>query len=85
MPGPVSLMLAEGSIPRLPVSMEASSDRISPNRLAVTIVSKTLGLRNSCIAALSMYLHELRVYSTIRSSGKIVHSTVIIICQQRYQ
>ena len=49
-------MLAEGSIPRLPVSIEASSDKMSPNKFAVTMVSKCLGLRRSCIAALSIYL-----------------------------
>lgn len=31
--------LADGSIPILPVIIEASSDRISPNMLFVTIVS----------------------------------------------
>ena len=50
------LMLAEGSMPRLPVSMEASSDKMSPKMLPVTIVSNTLGFRKSCMAALSMYL-----------------------------
>ena len=51
-------MLAEGSIPRLPVSMEASSDKMSPKRLPVTMVSKDLGLRSSDIAALSTYLQQ---------------------------
>jgi hypothetical protein len=32
-------MLADGSIPMLPVIIEASSDKISPKRLLVTIVS----------------------------------------------
>lgn len=32
-------MLADGSIPMLPVSMDASSDNMSPNMLFVTIVS----------------------------------------------
>lgn len=92
-----SPILADGSIPMLPVIIEASSDNISPNMLLVTIVSncsKTkhtiltlelyivtrglpcnttkckimpslfnkittcLGLRTSCIAALSTYMCE---------------------------
>ena len=43
-------------MPRDPVSMEASSERMSPKMLPVTMVSNHLGLRISCIAALSMYL-----------------------------
>src|SRR5574338_1311217 len=46
---------AEGSMPIEPVSMEASSDRMSPNMLPVTTTSNCLGLRTSCIAALSTY------------------------------
>ena len=57
-PGPESLMLAEGSMPNEPVSMEASSDRMSPKILPVTMVSKARGLRISCMAALSTYLHN---------------------------
>ena len=34
-----SPMLADGSIPMLPVIIDASSDKISPNMLFVTIVS----------------------------------------------
>lgn len=34
-----SPILADGSIPMLPVIIEASSDNISPNKLLVTIVS----------------------------------------------
>ncbi len=44
---------AEGSSPIDPVSIEASSDRMSPNRLSVTITSNCLGLRTSCMAQLS--------------------------------
>ncbi len=51
-------MLAEGSMPRLPVSMEASSEMMSPKMLPVTIVSNTLGFLSSCMAALSTYLQE---------------------------
>lgn len=58
MPGPSLLMLAEGSMPKLPVNIEASSDRMSPKMLPVTMVSNTLGLRRSCMAALSMYLRQ---------------------------
>ena len=51
-------MLAEGSMPRLPVSMEASSEMMSPKMLPVIIVSNTLGFLSSCMAALSTYLQE---------------------------
>ena len=40
-----SLRLAEGSMPMLPVIIEASSDNISPKTLFVTIVSNCI-LRN---------------------------------------
>ena len=45
-------------MPRLPVSMEASSEMMSPKMLPVTIVSNTLGFLSSCMAALSTYLQE---------------------------
>ena len=48
--------VAEGSIPRLPVSIEARSDSRSPNRLLVTITSNWRGLRTSCMAQLSAYM-----------------------------
>lgn len=57
MPGPSSLVLADGSIPKLPVSMDAASERMSPKMLPVTMVSKDFGFRMICIAALSTYLH----------------------------
>ena len=44
MPGPLSGMLAEGSIPKLPVSIDASSDRMSPKMLPVTTVSNSFGI-----------------------------------------
>ena len=43
-------------MPRLPVSMAAASDRMSPKMLPVTSVSKLRGLRMTCMAALSTYL-----------------------------
>ncbi|CFO11003.1 Uncharacterised protein [Bordetella pertussis] len=43
-------------MPIEPVSMAASSERMSPNRLPVTITSNWRGLRTSCIAALSTYI-----------------------------
>ncbi|MNI74483.1 hypothetical protein D3C73_1305690 [compost metagenome] len=43
-------------MPIEPVSMAASSDRMSPNRLPVTITSNWRGLRTNCIAALSTYM-----------------------------
>ena len=64
MPGPSLLVLAEGSIPRLPVSIDAASDRMSPNILPVTMVSKDLGFLIICMAALSTYLHTHAMIST---------------------
>ncbi len=37
-------------------SIEASSDRMSPNMLPVTTTSKALGFLTSCMAALSTYM-----------------------------
>ena len=48
--------LAEGNIPIDPVSMDASSLRISPNILVVTITSNCLGARTNCMAQLSTYI-----------------------------
>ena len=50
---PSAPRLAEGSIPRLPVSIAASSLRMSPKRFSATITSKSAGRETSCIAALS--------------------------------
>lgn len=47
-------------MPRLPVSIAAASDRMSPKMLPVTSVSKLRGLRTSCMAALSTYLRAPR-------------------------
>mmetsp|Transcript_25264 Transcript_25264/g.69662 ORF Transcript_25264/g.69662 Transcript_25264/m.69662 type:complete len:200 (-) Transcript_25264:846-1445(-) len=55
-PGPDSPMDAEGSMPSDPTSMEASSLRMSPKMLPVTMVSNCLGHRMSCMAALSTYM-----------------------------
>ena len=52
-PNFVSLRLAEDSIPIEPVTIEASSDNISPNIFSVRITSNCLGSFTSCIAALS--------------------------------
>ena len=43
-------------MPMEPVSMAASSDRMSPNILPVTITSKLFGALTSCMAALSTYM-----------------------------
>ena len=45
-PGPSSPRLAEGSIPSEPVSIAASSLRMSPNMFSVTITSKRAGIRD---------------------------------------
>ena len=52
-PGPSAPRLAEGSIPSEPVSIAASSERMSPNMFSVRITSKRDGSETSCIAALS--------------------------------
>ena len=44
---------AEGSIPMEPVMTEASSERMSPKRLPVTMTSNCEGSRTNCMAALS--------------------------------
>ena len=43
-------------MPIEPVSMAASSERMSPNMLPVTTTSNFLGARTSCMAALSTYM-----------------------------
>lgn len=80
MPGPSLLVLAEGSMPRLPVSMDAASDRISPNMLPVTMVSKDLGFLMICMAALSTYLCVHRTFIPFpQATGSIATSTVTIL------
>jgi hypothetical protein len=46
------------SEPNEPTSMEASSERMSPNMFPQTIVSNCFGYLISCIAQLSMYMCE---------------------------
>src|SRR5437773_9376517 len=43
-------------MPIEPVSIEASSERMSPNMLPVTITSNCAGFLTSCIAAVSTYM-----------------------------
>ena len=52
-PKPLPPKLAEASIPMEPLIMEASSERISPNILEVSITSNCPGSRTSCMAQLS--------------------------------
>jgi len=47
---------ADGNMPIEPVSIDASSERMSPNMLPVRITSNCLGARTSCMAALSTYM-----------------------------
>src|SRR5574344_1724302 len=54
--GFLSERLALGSIPNEPGNIEASSDKISPNILPVTITSNCFGFLINCIAALSTYM-----------------------------
>lgn len=58
MPGPELLIDADGSMPSDPVSMAPASERMSPKMFPVTITSKNLGCRISCIAALSTYMWD---------------------------
>ena len=55
-PAPVSPKLAEGKSPIEPVIILASSERISPKILEVTITSNCFGFLTNCIAALSTYI-----------------------------
>ena len=55
-PGPPDPREAEGSMPIEPLSMAASSLRMSPKRLLVSSTSNWRGLRTSCMAALSTYM-----------------------------
>ena len=55
-PLPLASSEAEGSMPIEPVSIAASSERMSPNMLPVTMTSNVFGARTSCIAALSTYM-----------------------------
>ena len=57
-PREVADRLAEGSMPMEPVMTEASSDKMSPKMLEVTITSNCLGPRTSCMAALSTYIWD---------------------------
>src|SRR5262249_6430983 len=45
-----------GSMPSEPTAIAAQSERMSPNMLSVTITSKCLGSRTSCMAQLSTYM-----------------------------
>src|SRR6202158_1189979 len=47
------LMFPEGAIPMPPMSSAVRSDRMSPNRLPVTMTSNWVGSFTSCIAAAS--------------------------------
>ena len=47
---------ADGSMPSEPVSIAATSDRMSPNMLPVTMTSNCFGRRTSCMPALSTYM-----------------------------
>ncbi len=59
--------VAEGSIPRLPVSIEARSDSRSPKMLLVTMTSNWRGLRTSCMAQLSAYICDSSTSANSRS------------------
>ena len=66
---------ADGSIPRLPASTAASSDRMSPNRFSVTMTSKSAGRRTSSIAheSTSWWLSLTSGNSAATSSATVRH------------
>ena len=68
---------ADGSIPRLPASTAASSERMSPNRFSVTMTSKSAGRRTSSIA------HESTSWCSIVTSGKSVATSFAIVRHSR--
>jgi hypothetical protein len=76
---------ADGSMPIEPVSIEASSDRMSPNMLPVTMTSNCLGALTSCMAALSTSMCDSSTsgYSLpcleITSRHSWVHSSTFIL------
>src|SRR5512136_1676434 len=58
MPKVPSAREADGSMPREPVSMAASSERMSPNMFSQRSTSNCLGHFTSCMAPLSTYMWE---------------------------
>ena len=89
MPKLRALSEADGSMPIDPVSIDASSDRMSPNMLPVTITSNCFGLRTSCIAALSTYMcsSSMSRYSpctsvTMSRQNCVVSSTLALSTEQ---
>src|SRR5665811_905986 len=60
---------ADGNMPMEPVSIDASSDKISPKILPVKITSNCLGARTSCIAALSTYVRQRHCRVFLRHLG----------------
>src|SRR5260221_3236969 len=89
-PLPFASSEAEGNMPIDPVSIEASSERMSPNRLPVTITSNCLGFLTSCMAQLSTSMWESATsgYSGAISSARSRHScdvssTFILSTEQR--
>ncbi|MNC85766.1 hypothetical protein D3C83_13780 [compost metagenome] len=73
------------------MSIDASSERISPNMLPVTITSNCRGLRTSCIAALSTYMCDSatcgyllpRSFTTSRHR-RLVSSTFSLSTEQSF-
>ena len=73
-----------------PASIDASSDRMSPNMLPVTMTSNCFGLRTSCIAALSTYMCDNSTSGYCAASAPIVSrhrmlvsSTLALSTEQR--
>ncbi|MNT50838.1 hypothetical protein D3C72_1877750 [compost metagenome] len=82
---------ADGSMPMEPVSIEASSDRMSPKMLPVTITSNCFGLRTSCIAALSTYMcdsstcgYSLATSIMISFQNSVVSSTLALSTEHSF-
>jgi len=69
-------MLADGSMPMLPVSIEASSDRMSPKMLPVTIVSNCPEEPQQKVRG------QERGKKSIRMSPKMLPVKMVSNCQQ---
>ena len=76
-------------MPIEPVSIDASSERMSPNMLPVTTTSNCLGARTSCMAALSTSMCESSTsgycgaMAVMVSRHSWVHSSTFILSTEQ--
>src|SRR3989337_1815095 len=87
----VEPMLAEGSMPMEPVSIEASSDSMSPKVFSVTMTSNCLGFLMSCMAQLSTYMwlsstsgYSLPIFMTTFLQSSVVSRTFALSTLQSF-